>query len=94
MPMKAKKIKYGNISKKALKMVLGEDYDNGDYTLQREIDRYGEDIIFARYKIEETEYGLHFEFFHAWTKSYTMAIVADLMGQKIVLGLNRNPPNE
>lgn len=80
---------YGGIPKKVLKIVLGEDYFNGDYSLQSELDRYAQDIEFARWNVNKAG---NLEFFHAWTKDYTMSLCNDLMGDRIVLGLFRNPP--
>lgn len=85
-----KKIKYGGIPKKVLDVVLGESYGCGDYTLKDELNNYGQDIIAHRYKLVEDK----FEFFHAWTKDYSMSLVHSVFGDMIVLGLNRNPPEE
>lgn len=82
------KIKYGNILKKDLNIILGNDYFNGDYNLKSELDKYGEDIIFAQYLVEEGE----FTFFNAWSKNYAFSLIHDLMNEYIILGLKRNPP--
>lgn len=86
-----KKIKYGSIPKKVLDIVVGEAYGCGDYTLKDELNGYGQDIIAYRYKLHEKG---GFEFFHAWTKDYAMSLVHSLFGDMIILGLNRNPPEE
>lgn len=87
-----KKIKYGGIPKKVLNIVLGEAYGCGDYNLKSELDSYGQDILWYRYKLLEGN--KDFEFFHAWTKDYSMSLVHSMFGDKIILGLNRNPPEE
>ncbi len=85
-----KKIKYCGIPKKVLGIVLGETYGYGDYTLKDELSNYGQDIIATRYKVVDGK----FEFFHAWTKDYSMSLVHSIFGDMIILGLNRNPPEE
>lgn len=88
-------MKYGNIDKKTLKIVLGEDWPNSKYTLKDELDKYGEDIIFARYLIKKNKEGYYFEFFHAWSENYTFTLIQGMLGNEMVLlGLNRNPPKE
>lgn len=87
---KSHKIKYSNINKKDLDIVLGNSYFNGDYTLKDELDKYGEDIIFNQYLVEDGK----FTFFNAWTKNYVFSLVKDLMDDQIILGLKRNPPYE
>lgn len=90
MPVKIKKIKYGGIPKKVLNIVIGEDYNLGDYTLKYELDKYGQDIIFARYVL--TSNG-KIQWFHAWSKDYAMVLIEGMLGDRIILGLERNPPN-
>ena len=86
-----KKINYNGIPKKVLKMVLGESYGFGDYTLKDEIDKYGEDIIAHRYFLtEKNEFG----YFHAWTKNNALILIDSIFGDRIILGLYRNPPQE
>lgn len=85
-------INYNKIPKKILNIILGEYYSSGDYTLKDELDKYGQDIIAHRYKLNGDKKS--FEFFHAWTKDYAFVLINDLFGDKIVLGLNRNPPND
>jgi hypothetical protein len=89
--MKKKKIKYGGIPKKVLNIVVGDDYFNGDYTLKSELDKYGEDIIVARYELVDEDY---IRWFQAWTKNYVMILIDDMMGSKIILGLLREVPHE
>lgn len=90
MPTKIKKIKYGEIPKKVLNIVIGEDYNLGDYTLKHELDKYCQDIIFARYLLATND---RIEWFHAWSKDYAMILVDDMLNNKIILGIERNPPN-
>lgn len=86
-----KKIDYNKIPKKILNVVLGDDYFNGDYTLKDELDKYGQDIIAHRYKLNEDG---SFEFFHAWSKDHTFCLVYGAFSELLILGLNRNPPND
>jgi hypothetical protein len=88
-----KKINYGNIPNEVLKLVIGEDYFYGGYNLKSELDKYGEDIIFARYELNEDKTFINW--FHAWTKTYVMCLIEDAMfGDRIILGLNRAIPPE
>lgn len=93
-----KKINYANIESKVLKMTIGESYGLGDYTLQDELDKYGEDIIVAHYNVKshKGQYGDHkyLEWFRAWTKTYTMCLILSGFGDEVVLGLNREIPEE
>lgn len=88
---KKKKIRYDGIPKEVLNTVLGEYWDEGEYTLKTELDKYGEDIIRARWVVSSEN---KLEWFHAWTKTYTMSLVHDLMDERIILGLLRNPPDD
>lgn len=85
-----KKINYNNIPKKVLKIVIGETYGLGDYTVKDEIDKYGQDIIAARWLVERGK----LMWFHAWTKDYVMALVDTMFNDQVILGLSREPPKE
>ncbi len=85
-----KKIKYGGIPKKVLNIVIGDDYFDGGYTLKTELDKYGEDILAYQYNIHEDK----LEWFKAWTKTYSMMLIEGMLGDKIILGLLRNIPEE
>ena len=87
-----KKISYANIPKEVLNMVIGESYGLGDYTLKDELDKYGEDIIAAQYT--RTSDSGTIAWFRAWTKTYAMCLVDSMFGDRIILGLNREIPEE
>lgn len=88
------KISYANISKKVLKMVIGESYGMGDYTLKDELDKYGEDIILAQYKLHANEHNGQesFDWFLAWSKTYAMVLIDTGFGDRCILGLQREIP--
>lgn len=88
------KIKYFDISDEALSIVIGECYGLGDYTLKDELDKYGQDIIYAIYYLKDSGHGKYFEFFHAWTKDYALVLIDSPFNDKVILGLTRNPPGE
>lgn len=85
------KIKYGGIPKKVLNIVIGDDYFDGGYTLKSELDRYGEDILAYQYNLHTDN---EIEWFKAWTKTYSMMLVDGMLGDKVILGLSRNIPEE
>lgn len=92
------KISYANIEKKALKMVIGECYGLGDYTLKDELDKYGEDIIVAQYNLKSHEgpngsYP-YIEWFRAWTATKAMCMVSSGFGDNVILALERQIPEE
>jgi len=91
-----KKIDYCGIPKEVLNMVVGECYGLGEYTLKDELDKYGEDILAARYAVKEYEHTLtpYIEYFHCWTKTWAMVLIDSVFGDKVVLGLNREIPKE
>lgn len=89
-----KKIDYKDIPENVLNKVIGECYGLGDYTLRSELDKFGQDIIYSRHNLADNGYGEHFEFFHAWTKDYALMLIDSMFGDKIILALNRNPPEE
>jgi hypothetical protein len=81
-------MKFWKIDKKALDTVIGETYGLGDYTLRDELKNYNEDIIFAQYLLKDGR----FEFFQAWSEHKVFILIDSIFGDKIVLGLARNPP--
>lgn len=90
-----KKINYYNIPDNLLNFVVGESYPHGDYTLKDELDKYGEDILFARWDLTSYELGgVQVKWFHAWTKTYSMVLIDSEFGDKMVLGLLREIPEE
>jgi hypothetical protein len=93
-----KKIDYANIEKKVLKMTIGECYGLGDYTLQDELDKYGEDIIVAQYNLKEHEGPngtyKYIEWFRAWTQTKVMCMVSSGFGDNVILALERQIPEE
>lgn len=91
-----KKIKYGNIPKDVLKMILGNCYSTGPYTLKDELDKYGEDIIYSQWGVMnyKDKSNKHLSIFRAWTKTYALMIVNDLMDDRIILGIERELPKE
>jgi len=84
-----KKLDYAGIPEDVLNMVIGESYGLGEFTLKDEIDKYGQDLIFARYNVKN---GI--EWFQAWTDKLALIMVNDLFDDQILLGIDRNPPND
>jgi hypothetical protein len=92
---KAKEPNLGGIPKEVLSLVLGECYNLGNFTLKDELIKYGEDIITFRYNIlSRPDRELHLEWFHAWTKNHALVLIDSVFGDRIILGLFRNPPKE
>jgi hypothetical protein len=93
-----KKIDYAGIPEEVLNMVLGETYGLGDYTLKDELDKYGEDLIVAQYKVKQYEIDTNrkefIEWFRAWTKTYAMVMVSSGFGDEVILGIQREIPKE
>lgn len=86
-------MKYAGIPKKVLKMVMGECYGLGEYTLEDELKKYGQDLIAARWEIGH-EGEPYIKWFHAWTKDYAMVLIDSIFGDKCILGMNRDIPEE
>lgn len=84
---KQKKIKYGNISKKALNTIIGDDFFVGEYTLKQDLDRQGEDIIYADYSITKGK----FDYFNAWSKDRVFFLCEGFGGSSYLLGFSRSP---
>lgn len=81
-------MKFGDIPEELLDYELGESYGLGEYTLRDELKKYGEDIIVAKWLYKKK----HLHWFLAWTKNYTMCMVDTPFADKVILGLERNPP--
>lgn len=88
-----KNIDYCNIPNALLNLVVGESYGLGDYRLKDELDKYGEDILFARWELS-SEAPVYIKWFQAWTKTYSMVLIDSAFGDKVVLGLLREIPEE
>jgi hypothetical protein len=90
-----KKIDYGQIPDYVLDMVVGESYSIGEYTLRFELDKYGEDILAAQYnaKVDDKGY-IYLEWFRAWTKTYALILIDTMFGDRSILGLTREIPDE
>ncbi len=82
-----KQIKYGNISKKALNTIIGDDFFIGEYTLKQELDRQQEDIVYADYCIEKGQV----VYFNAWSKNRVFFMIEGLEGSFYLLGMARSP---
>lgn len=83
-----KKLDYAGIPDDVLKMVIGESYGLGDYTVKDELDKYGEDLIFSQHNVRNGQV----EWLRAWSKLKVFILINDLFGDKIILGIERNPP--
>jgi hypothetical protein len=92
-----KKINYGGVPDDVLDRVVGECYGLGEYSLRHELDKYGEDILAFQYNIkeyEDKERGSRIEWFRAWTKTYALILIDTMFGDRNILGLNREIPEE
>lgn len=94
--MQRKKLKYAGIPKDVLDIVIGETYGLGEYTLKDELDKWGEDLICQRYGERESHdmKTKHVDWFHAWTENIALVLVDSMFGDKILLGIDRDPPKE
>jgi hypothetical protein len=91
-----KKIDYGGVPDSVLDMVVGECYSFEEYTLRSELDKYGEDILAAQYNLknDRDDNGPYIEWFRAWTKTYALILIETMFGDRSILGLNREIPEE
>lgn len=85
---------YGNIPTEVLNMVTCPDLidenlqDSLDLTLKDEIDRFGQDVIEARWIVED-EYLIEFT---CWTKDLVLILVDGMFpGEKHLVAGARNP---
>jgi hypothetical protein len=91
-----KKIDYNKIPNEILDMIVGECYGLGEYTLRDEFDKYGEDLLAVQYNIKIADHDKkpYIEWFRAWTKTYALVLIDTPFGDRTILGLEREIPEE
>jgi hypothetical protein len=82
---------YGNVPSKVLKLYMGEDYYDGEYTLKQELDRIGQDIIYAEWELTKDKECIIS--FTAWTKYFVVIMATGVFGDKNLIYADRNPPS-
>lgn len=88
-------MKYHNIPKKVLNIIIGESYESGSYTLKEELDSVGEDLIYSFYElVTYADKEQNFKRFMAWTKTFVLMLVDSGLGDQMLLKIPRNPPKK
>lgn len=85
------------LSKEVLDLVLGEEYERGNYTLRDELERFynatGEDLEFVDFQLcgppgESSSYFYHFL---CYSKNYVVTLTQGLFNDVCLMWLPRNP---
>lgn len=83
---------YGDIPDSTLKIVLGETYEGGTYTLQDELSQLQEDIIHTNvFQLKNRETAHDLQNLTVYTKTYVAVLVNGLLGDLCLISMKRNP---
>jgi hypothetical protein len=80
--------------KNLLTIRLGKTYELGNYTLGDELGKLVNDIIWVDYSIETKHNIVYLSNFIGYTTKYICVLIDDVLGNKCIMILSRNPPND
>lgn len=83
---------YGDIPENTLKIVLGETYEGGTYTLEDELNQLQEDIVATNvFQLKNRETAEDLQNLTVYTKTYVGVLVNGLLGDLCLISMKRNP---
>lgn len=83
---------YGDIPENTLKIVLGETYEGGTYTLQDELTQLQEDIIATNvFQLKNRQTAEDLQSLTVYTNTYVAVLVNGLFGDLCLISMKRNP---
>lgn len=83
---------YGDIPENTLKLVLGETYDGGTYTLQDELTQLQEDIVHTNvFQLKSRDNAHDLQHLTVYTQNYVAVLINGLLGDLCLISMKRNP---
>lgn len=83
---------YGDIPENTLKIVLGETYEGGTYTLQDELTQLQEDIVHTNvFQLKSREKADDLLHLTIYTQNYVAVLINGIFGDLCLISMKRNP---